>query len=527
MEYARIERKLIPQFSKLSNLLVDQKDLAFALNLSFSKDNIQKQLQLKEKTYSSNFRTKLVVNLKNQYSSLALLDQKNDILSQLESENSFCVTTGHQLNIATGPVYFLIKIIQTIKLANELNEMYPNNKILPVFWMATEDHDLEEIKSVSIFGKKITWNNDQSGAVGRMSINHLDEVKNEILSFFETALQRQEIEMLLQSYDGNNLADATFKLVNHLFKNTDLIIINGDQAELKHLFVDTMLTELQQNFAKPAVQKQNEVLEQNGIKAQAFVRDINLFYLSKNGREKLLLSEKGVLIENIGDFTLEEIKSKLITEPQNFSPNVILRPLYQETILPNLVYTGGGGELSYWLQLKGVFETSGVTFPLLLQRNSVVFTNGAIEKKLSKLDIKLSDLFQDWNSLSKQWIDQQETDQMEETVSTTFLEFSKNLERMLVSADPTRKNLAELEVVKLEKQRTALVQRLIKEKKQKFDIELKQLEELQQKINPNGELMERSMNFLNYLGQESIQHLIDSIYSAISNENQDLKVIQY
>jgi bacillithiol synthase len=527
MEYARIERNLIPQFSKLSNLLANQTDLPFALNLSFSKENIAKQSQTKAKAFSSNYRSKLVDNLKKQYATHGLLDQKEIILTTLGLDSTFCVTTGHQLNIATGPVYFLIKIIQTIKLANELNDIDPSTKILPVFWMATEDHDLDEIQSFSLFGKDIKWNTSQTGAVGRMKTQNTDDLKADILSLFGNSPQLAAIETLLNAYNEENLADATFKLVYHLFESTDLVIINGDQPELKRLFEDTMLTEIQQNFAKPAVQNQNEVLEQNGIKTQAFVRDINLFYLSKDGREKLLLSEKGVQIENIGDFTLDEIKEKLSNEPENFSPNVILRPLYQETILPNLVYVGGGGELAYWLQLKQVFETAGIPYPILLQRNSIVFTNATISKKLAKLDVKLADLFLDWNNLSKQWIEKQTTDQIEELVSSAFLDFSKNLENLLVTGDPTRKNVAELEVVKLEKQRTALLQRLSKEKKQKFDIELKQLEELQQKINPMGGLMERSTNFLNLLGQNSIQHLLDIIYEAVSNDNQDLKVVTY
>jgi bacillithiol biosynthesis cysteine-adding enzyme BshC len=526
MEYVTIKRDLIPQFSELSNKLADQQGLDFAIQLPFSRTNIEKQLSIKELAYSELNRSILVKNLHHQYSQLGILADRFETLSLLANENTYVTTTGHQLNIGTGPLYFLIKIIQTIKLADELQLMYPTKTILPIFWMATEDHDLEEIKSVSIFNTSHTWKSEQTGAVGRMNTENLDELKTAVLNQFTTAKQRDELVLLFEQYKGETLAEATFKLVHQLFKTSKLLIINADQKELKKLFIPTMLAEINNKFAQFAVQQQNNVLEKNGIKTQAFVRDINLFYLSKTGREKLLVSDKGVQIENVGDFTLDEINTLLTNEPQNFSPNVILRPVYQETILPNLVYTGGAGELAYWLQLKGVFETANIPFPLLLLRNSIVFTSTTSEKKINKLGISLVDLFQNWGVLSKKWMATQNEDDLEDVIESSFLHFSKEITLLLLKNNPNRKTLAEMQAGLLDKQKIALLQRLTKEKKQKFEIELKQLEDLQEKINPNGDLMERSQNFLNFLGNLSIQEFIQLLYAHISNENQDLKVIE-
>ncbi len=525
MENATIVRNLIPQFSELSNKLANQEDLSFALPLPFSKKNIEKQLTIKALAYPNSHRTALVDSLKNQYSQLGILEDRLETLSLLAEQNTFVVTTGHQLNVATGPLYFLIKIIQTIKLANELQQLHPTKKILPVFWMATEDHDLEEIKSLSLFNSTYTWRSEQTGPVGRMSTENLEELKQELLTQFGTAPQLAEISQLFEQYSGKTLADATFKLVHHLFKTSELIIINADCKVLKQLFAPTMLLEVNQKFAQTAVQAQNKVLEENGLKNQAFVREINLFYLSKTGREKLLVSKKGVQIENVGDFTCDEISEMLASEPQNFSPNVILRPLYQETILPNLVYTGGAGELAYWLQLKGVFAKVNVPFPLILLRNSFVFVSKNNSKKIKKLGITLQDLFQDWQTVSKTWITDQGGDNLEQEIESAFHRLSQEITNLLTKNDPNSKTLAEMQTSMLNKQLASLIQRLTKEKKQKFEIELKQLEDLQEKINPSGHLMERSQNFLNFLGNLSIQEFIQLLYERISNENQDLKVI--
>ena len=525
MENTTIIRNLIPQFSELSNKLADQLDLNFALPLPFSKNNIEKQLTIKALAYPNSHRTVLVDSLKSQYSQLGILEDRLEALAQLAEQNTFVVTTGHQLNVATGPLYFLIKIIQTIKLANELQVLHPTKKILPVFWMASEDHDLEEIKSLSLFNTKHTWKSEQTGAVGRMSTENLAELKQELLTQFVTAPQLSELTELFEQYNGKTLADATFKLVHHLFKTSELIIINAECKALKQLFAPTMLSEIHERFAQTAVQAQNKVLEDNGLKNQAFVRDINLFYLSKSGREKLLVSKKGVQIENVGDFTRDEIAAMLSSEPQNFSPNVILRPLYQETILPNLVYTGGAGELAYWLQLKGVFAKVNVPFPLILLRNSLVIVSKNNSKKITKLGITLQDLFQDWQTVSKTWIASQGEDNLEHDIESAFHRFSQEITNLLTKNDPNSKTLAAIQTSMLLKQQASLIQRLTKEKKQKFEIELKQLEDLQEKINPNGHLMERSQNFLNFLGNLSIQEFIQLLYTCISNENQDLKVI--
>ena len=361
-------------------------------------ENFEAQIKEKNRSFSAQSRTVLSNTVKQQYKNFNLSRVTSKNIESLNLENTFTVTTGHQLNLFTGPLYFLYKIISTINLTKQLKETYPKYNFVPIYWMASEDHDFDEINYFNFRGKKIQWNSNQTGAVGHFNTEGLDAVFSVIsLEFGEGKNAEQLKTWFKEGYlKHSNLADATRYLANELFGEYGLVIIDADDRELKRLFIPQMTKEMLEQTAFKTVSETNKKLEDLELKIQVNPREINLFYIKEGLRERIVETDGtySVLDSDIS-WSENELIAHLKEMPERFSPNVIMRPLYQEVILPNLCYIGGGGEMIYWLQLKSNFEAQNVTFPILLLRNSALIKTTKQAEKLEKLNISNKDLFLD------------------------------------------------------------------------------------------------------------------------------------
>ena len=301
----------------------------------------------------------------------------------LRKETTFTVTTGHQICLFTGPLYSIYKIISTLNLTKSLKQKYPEHDFVPVFWMATEDHDFEEINHVNIFDKKITWNTNQSGPVGRFSTTDMIPFLEEIEETIGSELSRTLINFYKSS---SNLAIAHNKMINHLFGEEGVVVIDADSEKLKREMISIFKNELTKQNTFEKVEEQSEKLLTKGFGKQVTPREINLFYQKDGLRERITEEDKSYQILNTElVFTQEEILEELDKHPERFSPNVVMRPIYQEKILPNLAYIGGPGELAYWFQLKSAFEVNSIDFPILVLRNMALIVKENISKKINFL----------------------------------------------------------------------------------------------------------------------------------------------
>ena len=331
-----------------------------------SLENFKAQIQEKQKAVTDQSRTILVNGLKNQYKKVdaSLLTKQN--IEALKDENTFTITTGHQLNLFTGPLYFLYKIVSTINLTTQLKQKYPEYNFVPVYWMATEDHDFEEINYFNFPGQQLQWNRTSNGAVGELDTAGLKQVFDLFSQELGIRKNADTLRNLFTSayLEHDNLAEATRFLANALFAEQGLVILDANCAELKRLFIPYIKEELLNRTSFLEVTKSNNELSKHyGI--QVNPREINLFYLRNNLRERIV-EKDGMYYANDTDisWSKNEILKEVDDFPEHFSPNVIMRPLYQEVILPNLCYIGGGGELAYWFQLKGFFNKVDVPLPI-------------------------------------------------------------------------------------------------------------------------------------------------------------------
>jgi len=514
MQKHTIHREKTHQFSRLATKLTyQQEDLAELLTASFSLENLGKQMQRKQANYSIHNRQVLVRELKKQYTNLVEESPVARNIHKLESPNTFTITTGHQLNIGTGPAYVIYKIIHTIRLAEELKKTYPTFDFVPVFWLATEDHDIEEVNHTTIFGKKISWNENQGGAVGKYNLYHWEEMKAEIAAFFQNNPE-SEIHQLLQKYTGKDVADATQQLYHALFENEGVIVLEPNVPGLKALFLETMQREVQTPFVEDCVHTSNLKIEELGFTPQAFARPINLFRLSEGKRERLLEVNNLDAIKEMQAF------------PDHFSPNVLLRPAFQETILPNLVYVGGGGEISYWIQQKGIFEAIGLEFPLLSVRNSIQIVEASQLKKWEKLGFSWEDIFTPLQELQRQYIQENSGEALNFNQLDKALETLNNVLRDHASLlDQNMEKYVDAEATKITKQLEMIKAKFIKQRKSQLDLVMKQLEDLKGKMLPNNALQERTESFFSFCKDGHVQSKIKLLKSAMDPFENDLIVL--
>lgn len=479
--------KLIETFSE------HQESLHPLIGLPFSAKNFEKQIGLKS-SFSENYRKILHGALQNQYAEAKI--NAPEKLSLLLQKNCFTICTGHQLNLFMGPLYTIYKIAHTIKLAQQVQEKYPENNILPIFWLASEDHDLEEINHFFVGDKKIDWKTNQSGPVGVMNLENWSNWQAELLQVFPN--QSDKIKCLLDVYQGENLSIATRRLVAHLFHDSDLILVDGNDAKLKKLFIPSIEKELQEQFSFHASQKSESILAEKNLKPQAFSREINLFHLSSGKRIRIEKSEDDFKIgETI--FKHQELLDLLHQHPEQFSPNVMLRPLYQETVLPNLCYVGGAGELAYWLQLKPIFDAVDVTYPMLQLRVSAQLMPHKDIEKMAKLGFdfpKFSDkkerVLREHLTAIRQRVDASKTlYEQVESIEKIMLEQAQAVDNTLMAA-------ARAERARIQNLLENFLKKLERNEKHLHQDALLRLQLLHQKQFPNNGLQERHENFISF-----------------------------
>ena len=489
-------------FSKTMLDYLEQKETIQPFYNNFPNLNgFKKEIEEIRNSFSLKTRNILVSSLKNQYTSVEISVETQQNIDSLLLPNTFTVTTGHQLNLFTGPLYFLYKIISAINLAEELKEQFPADNFVPIYWMATEDHDFDEINYFNFKGKKVAWNRQDGGAVGHFSTEGLKEVFDVFSSQLGTTRNAEFLkELFSKGYiEHTTLTEATRYIANQLFAKYGLVIIDGDDFQLKQLFTPYIIQELEEQVSFHSVSKTINQLETN-YKIQVNPREINLFYLRKNSRERIVL-EKGVYTVNNTDivFSKEEIIQEVKDNPNRFSPNVIMRPLYQEVILPNLAYIGGGGELAYWLQLKSYFSEVNVPFPILVLRNSVQVVSSKQQKKLNNLHISKEEMFLKLNNLLAVKVKEN---------ATIEIDFSKQKEQLKSQFSKLKEVAQKTDISFIgavnaqEKKQLNGLDRLekrllIAEKRRQHNL-VNRITELKTQLFPNESLEERQRNFSEY-----------------------------
>ena len=514
-------------FTPLINDYLNQKDTLKPLYNRFpSVENFKLQMEEKQANYNPEFRKTLVAALERQYKDINASAYTQQNIQLLAGNDTFTITTGHQLNLFTGPLYFLYKIVSTINLSRQLKQAYPDKEFVPVYWMATEDHDFEEINYFNFRDKKIKWGHESTGPVGRLSTDGLAAVLDVFSKELGIGNNASWLKELFEKayLKHSNLADATRFLANELFGSEGLVILDGDDAELKRHFAPHVKEELLKQTSHQKVAETSVLLKDYNI--QVNPREINLFYIEDNIRERIILQDGTYYINNTElKFSENEILALLESNPEKFSPNVIMRPLYEEVILPNLCYIGGGGEIAYWLELKSYFNSANVTFPILLLRNSVLLATQKQADKLDKLDLTWADAFSKQQELLNRRVQSFSEFKLDFSAQKEFLkEQFDNLNAMAAKTDASFTGAVKAQQIKQLKGLENLEKRLLKAEKRNHAEELERIIQIQNELFPNQSLQERKANFSEFY-LEFDGKLLAELFDKLKPLEQDFNVI--
>lgn len=495
-------------------------------------ESFRAQIDEKQKSYPDTTRRQISKLIQKQYQKIEVGEATMSNIQLLNDSNTFTVVTGHQLNLFTGPLYFIYKIVSTINLCRDLADRFPEYHFVPVYWMASEDHDFEEINYFNFRGQKMRWNKEASGAVGRMDTEGLEEV----YQVFQSQLGKSEradhlLELFRQSYlEHGNLTEATRFLAHRLFGEHGLVIVDGDDIGLKRLLIPYMEKEFAEKISFNAVSATIKRLAEPDLDyhVQVNPREINYFYLTEGVRERILEDKDGFVINNTDiRFSREALQTEITNHPERFSPNVITRPLFQEVVLPNLCYIGGGGEIAYWLQLKTSFEAQQVPFPILLLRNSALMISRKQYKKLQKLNLSLEDIFMKQSSFINKKIREISNINIDLSSQKQFLK--EHFESMYEIAEQTDKSFlgaVKAQEVKQLKGIDRLEKRLLKAQRRKLKDHVIRMTDIQNQLFPNQSLQERVLNFSEiYL--EYGPGLIEDLLAHLQPLSLEFAVIKY
>ncbi|ALR31814.1 bacillithiol biosynthesis cysteine-adding enzyme BshC [Chryseobacterium sp. IHB B 17019] len=492
----KISFQNIESIPQLIKDFLNQKIEGFEEN-TFSLDHVIKQIHLKQNSFTQNQRNVLSETLEDQLSGLDLSSRQKENIENLKLPNAFTITTGHQLNLFSGPVFFVYKILQTIKTCSYLKENFPDFNFIPVYWMASEDHDFAEINHFKTEDNYYETNEKSGGAVGRIKINDtffISEFEKEFKDFvFGTEL----ILMLKEAYKtGNTLTEAIKILVNRLFSEFGLLILDGDSKELKNEIKQTFKDELLHSSLYKTSKEKVEFLTEKYGKVQVNPREINLFYLSETRDRIDFDGNKYSIVDKNIQFTQEEILNELENYPEKFSPNALMRPVYQETVLPNLAYIGGNAEIMYWLELKDYFSKINIPFPILIPRNSMLFLKEKTLGKIERLHLKIEDFFQNFTTITNNKIleDNPVLAVLEEKENFLINNFSE-LKALAETTEKSFGNMVKAEEVRQLKSFKRMKKRLLHAEKIKQNEMLERLENLFLDVHPSKNWQERVYNF--------------------------------
>lgn len=498
-------KKLVIPFNDIPQLSF--KDKAYAsgnpklkpfFNHSVSLENFQNVIEVKSKQV---YPRELIVKVLNeQYSDLPKSKLTQTNINSLIHSNTYTIITAHQPVLFTGPLYYIFKICSTLNLCNQLKNKYPLNNFVPLFINGSEDHDFQEINHTYLYNKKITWEQPNGGSVGKLSTESIKSVLEELKQLLGDTKEAAEVfQLIYDSYTHNNLYEqASSALLNALFGKYGLVILNMSHPALKGYFKHILEKELFEQPSQSIIEKTQQELVSLGFSIQAHVREINLFYLRNNERNRIEKSgDKFHIVDTEINFTAAEIRRELEIHPERFSPNVVLRPLFQEFVLPNLAYVGGGGEIAYWLERKSQFEFYGVPFPMLIRRNSALILEEVWDKKWKKLDFTIQDLFLDTDNLIRSFIQRHSGKEL--SFDYEIEQFSKIIDQIKMKAivvDPTLEKTILAEGLKQIKSWEQIATRLTRAEKSRYDIQIQQIRNIKEKLFPGNGLQERHDNII-------------------------------
>lgn len=536
----------LPTFHKLflDYISTDEEEFNKIKNFFYAsyRDNeeIFKVIDSKSHNYNSSryFDKHVLIDiLKRQNVTFGASEKTAANIEQLADENTFAVVTGQQVGLYTGNFYTILKTITAIKLADDLKNRFPQYNFVPVFWLESDDHDIEEANHVNIINRQNEIlragyppppeDADETGAkknlapVGSIKFNaEINRINEELKnSLIDTDFKEKIISKITSFYhEGNDYKTSFAQLMSWIFNDYGVVFIDCSDVEVKKLLTPVFEKELNSSprLCERVIQSSAE-LEKN-YDLQVKPKVINLFFLH-NGNRLLIEpreNERFALKNSKRRFEKEELMNLLFESPELFSPNVVLRPLCQDYLLPTVAYVGGPSEISYFAQLKGAYEHYDITMPVIYPRVSATILENKVNKFLKNFEVSFEELFNHKVLISKV-VDKLSEIKIEDEFSKISDEFNRlfyDLKKVTGEIDKTLVNSADGIKEKLISSLDTFKGKLVNAQAKKSETTTNQIDKVTNNIYPLGKLQERIINvlyFLNKYDEAFIKKVFDEV----------------
>ncbi len=521
-----MERIPVQQTQLVPEIVVDYLNQKLDLSHFYSQPNLPAsyaELKKQRQYFSPNQRLELHSHLVNQYQNAGInleLTANHSVQEQLNSllqPQGYTVCTGHQLVLFGGPLFTTYKILTAIKLARTLSLANPSEPVIPIFWLASEDHDFEEIQTVKINGNAISLNlTHDANPVGELMLQKIEQLIEELTKVFpQHAFANELLSQIKRAYqNGTKLAVATLKYYHELYAAFGLVILDANSPTLKQALIPIIKKDLLEQFHFQ-IQKDSDTILAKQYNLQINARPFNFFYINEAGKRFLIKQNSNHLFqlsENEKDYTAQELTHLIENFPERFSPNVNLRPIFQELILPNLAYIGGPAEIAYWLQLKPIFDAYKLSYPILVLRHMQAFVPNGFAQSVKKFNLNLSQLILPIQELELVFNKLSDFPGFEKELEIIDQNWQTIYDAFLKLNDQSAKDLLQVKL----KERTdskLLLKKFNVLRKEKLKSQFDKLLKLRSLLYPNGVFQERTDLLISYEATRSTD-----LKEAILNE---------
>ncbi|ASL66693.1 TPA: bacillithiol biosynthesis cysteine-adding enzyme BshC [Bacillus cereus] len=506
----------VPQQGVVADYMNGKKEIQSCFDYMLTEDAFKQRLHdLREREF---FRQDLVAHLLEYNTKLQAGESTLQNVKALGDENTYVVIAGQQAGLLTGPLYTIHKVISILQLAKEKEESL-GVKVVPVFWIAGEDHDMDEINHTFVaknkkMKKTIFYDRNPKKASASESELSVEDCRSWIEEIFKTYPETNFTKDVLKFVDdalkkSNTYVDFFAHFITKIFANSGLILVDSHHPELRKLeipFFKRIISKYKE--VQEGLRNQQEVIKELGYKPIIETKSHAVHIFMEIDNERVLLEEhQGKFVGKDGahSFSYEELIEEMERNPARFSNNVVTRPLMQEYVFPTLAFIGGPGELAYWSELQQVFHTVGFQMPPVVPRLTITYVERDIATDLFDLQLRESDPFlNDVDKLRENWL----SNRVEEPIDDHFEKAKKeitdihiSLQQFVKKIEPGLGAFAGKNELKINEQIELLERMLKRNVEKKYEVQLNKFRRIQFALRPLGAPQERVWNVCYYLNQ--------------------------
>ncbi len=491
----------------------------------------QKILENGTATASGFFKNEYLLALQEYHKQLGIEESQQNQRQKLAQDNALVVVTGQQLGVLGGPMYTVYKTITAIIAARNF-EKKTGRPVVPVFWLADEDHDFEEISWAGITThsdfKKVHLSETGTGkpVAEELITDDIEQFKNQVKELLpDTDFSEnlwQQIDALYKS--GNSHVQAFAGLINEWFADEGLLIAGSNFKSVKQLLAPAFAKSIMDEGAVfEAIEKQSAALEKD-FHRQVANGDSNLFYLTEKRKRVKIHKENNMWSAEEKKWTKEELVENINQNPEQFSPNVFLRPIIQDQLLPTLGYVAGPGEVSYYAQMKKLYEEFELNMPVIFPRICGTLVESGISRIIEKLPFKLSEYEKRMEDLEAEFIEKSDTIDIEPVFSAWKEKLeaaAENPLQVIQEIDPTLEGTVGKTVAGFENELDRLKGRVYRSIKQQEKVQINRIEKIKVNLFPDGGLQERAVSPIYFMNKYGLD-IWSKLLAQIEKEGMDL-----